>query len=235
MPDWRSWDTLGRRVKGRRKDLKLTQEQLAKAAGLSQADVSKIERGEIQQPAKVPQLARALQCDAIWLSEGGDQPDTDGAIAHRVAEQPTQYLPGFEPLSITLLSTGGSMGLGSEQHDEVVIGRLTVSPHWAVKTLKPTKLENLRFIHGYGDSMEPTFSDGDILLVDTGIRSCDVDGVYVLEANQRLFIKRVTERFDGVHEITSDNPSVKTVQALDGSQQVDILGRVIWTWNGKKI
>jgi phage repressor protein C with HTH and peptisase S24 domain len=57
----------------------------------------------------------------------------------------------------------------------------------------------------------------------------------VLEANQRLFIKRVTERFDGVHEITSDNPSVKTVQALDGSQQVDILGRVIWTWNGKKI
>lgn len=150
-------------------------------------------------------------------------------------QEPTAHLPGFEALSIPLLANAASMGTGHDQHDDVVVGRLTVSPQWVAKTLKPTRIENLRFIHGYGDSMEPTFSDGDILLVDTGIRACDVDGVYVLSANDRLFIKRVTERFDGVHEITSDNPRVKTVQELDGSRPVTVLGRVVWTWNGRKL
>lgn len=148
----------------------------------------------------------------------------------------TEYLPGFQPLSIPVLAQAGSMGHGEDQmHDEVVIGRLTVSPEWALKTLKPTKLENLRFIHGYGDSMEGTFADGDILLVDSGVTDPKIDGVYVLEANQRIYIKRVRQRMDGAFEISSDNPNVKTVDVLDGRAQVTVHGRVIWAWNGKKM
>lgn len=149
----------------------------------------------------------------------------------------TDFLPGFDQFSIAKLANSAGMGGGSERlPDDVVVGRLTVSPQWIAKTIKSlTKPENLRFIHGYGDSMEPTFSDGDILLVDVGVRDCDIDGIYVLAANDRLFIKRVTERLGGGHEITSDNPKVKTVQALDGSEPVEILGRVVWAWNGKKL
>jgi hypothetical protein len=166
-----------------------------------------------------------------WFTQG--RAGTLTLVADNEAPQQEMFGDG---INIAVLSAAGSMGPGAEQHDDVVIGRITVSPQWAAKTLTPlTKMENLRFIHGYGDSMEPTYSDGDILLVDVGVRNCDVDGIYVLEANDRLFIKRVTERFDGVHEITSDNPKVKTVQALDGSQPVDVLGRVIWAWNGKKL
>jgi hypothetical protein len=151
-------------------------------------------------------------------------------------QETTEYLPGFEKLHIPVLAQAGSMGLGAEQlHDEVVIGRLTVSPEWALKTLKPSKLENLRFIHGYGDSMDPTFSDGDILLVDSGMLDPDIDGVYVLEANGRIYIKRVRQRMDGKYEVSSDNPTVKTADVLDGSHQLNVRGRVIWCWNGKKL
>lgn len=129
------------------------------------------------------------------------------------------------------------MGPGEDQmHDEVVVGRLTVSPQWVARTIKPlTKLENLRFIHGYGDSMETTFADGDILLVDAGVKEPKIDGVYVLEANDRLYIKRVRQRMNGSFEISSDNPNVKTVDVLDGSHQVNVLGRVVWAWNGRKL
>lgn len=235
MDSYDDLDTLGKRVKARRLYLKLSQTQLAGLADMSQGDISKIERGDSQQTSKIAQLAAALQCNAYWLATGnGDSGFVQPAFS--VEQTKAQFLPGFEQLSITVLSTGASMGPGAEQHDDVVIGRITVRPEWVTKTLKPlTKIENLRFIHGYGDSMEPTFTDGDILLVDTGVHTADIDGIYVLEANDRLFIKRVTERFDGTHEITSDNPRVKTVQALDGSQQVDILGRVVWAWNGKKL
>lgn len=146
------------------------------------------------------------------------------------------YLPGFEKLSIPLLANSGSMGAGDDQlHDEVVIGRLTVSPEWALKTLRPTKLEHLRFIHGYGDSMKGTFEDGDILLVDTGVEEPKIDGVYVLEANERIYIKRVRQRLDGEYEISSDNPNVRTVDVLDGRREVKVRGRVVWAWNGKKL
>lgn len=155
----------------------------------------------------------------------------------REETQPTtEYLPGFEKLHIPVMAQSGSMGVGTDQmHDEIVVGRLTVSPEWALKTLKPTSLENIRFIHGYGDSMEGTYRDGDILLVDSGIETPDIDGVYVLEANNRIYIKRVRQRMDGKYEISSDNPNVKTVDVLDGSNAVKVCGRVIWAWNGKKL
>jgi phage repressor protein C with HTH and peptisase S24 domain len=138
--------------------------------------------------------------------------------------------------AIGVLATGASIGPGAEQHDEVVVGRLTLSPTWISKSLMPlTRPENLRFIHGYGDSMQPTFIDGDILLVDTGVQEVKVDGIYVLAANDRLYIKRVRQRMDGTFEISSDNATVKTVDVLDGSRPVDVLGRVVWVWNGKKI
>jgi transcriptional regulator with XRE-family HTH domain len=68
------WDTLAKRVKGRRLLLKFSQEQLAEFAGLGQSDISKIERGDSQQTAKIAQLARALRCDPLWLATGDGDP-----------------------------------------------------------------------------------------------------------------------------------------------------------------
>lgn len=137
---------------------------------------------------------------------------------------------------IPLMAAAGSMGPGSDQHDDVVIGRLALSQSWIGRVVKPhTETANLRFIHGYGDSMAPTFNDGDVLLVDGGVRCVMVDGVYVLGAQDRIYIKRVRRRMDGVFEVSSDNPTVKTVDVLDGSHPVDVLGKVVWIWNGKKV
>ena len=128
------------------------------------------------------------------------------------------------------------MGVGTDQHHEdVIVGSIALSPHWIEKEVRPSQFGALRFIHACGDSMTPTFVDGDVLLVDTGARDPSVDGVYVLEAHQRVFIKRVRQRLDGNYEVSSDNPTVKTIDVLDGSHQVDVLGRVVWAWNGKKL
>jgi phage repressor protein C with HTH and peptisase S24 domain len=83
--------------------------------------------------------------------------------------------------------------------------------------------------------MHPTFNDGDILMIDTGDKSVTADKIYVLQAHGRLFIKRVRQRIDGVFEISSDNPSVKTVDILNGDHEVEVKGRVLWVWNGRKL
>lgn len=160
----------------------------------------------------------------------------DPGTAIVVTKQMAPFLPGFDGLSIPVLAQAGSMGEGADQLvDEVVVGRLTVSPDWVSRTIKPlSNLRNLRFIHGYGDSMEPTFHDGDILLVDVGIKDPAIDGIYVLEANERIYIKRVRQRLNGEYEVTSDNPIVKTVDDLNAAG-VQVCGRVVWVWNGKKL
>lgn len=33
----------------------------------------------------------------------------------------------------------------------------------------------------------------------------------------------------------SDNATVKTVDVLNGGQSIDVLGRVVWCWNGRKL
>lgn len=139
-------------------------------------------------------------------------------------------------LHVPVLANAASMGNGAEMAEEdVLAGALTLSPRWVSSTLHPSHHDALRFIHGYGDSMIPTFASGDVLLVDTGVTEVRIDGVFVLRAHDRLFIKRVRQRMDGRFEISSDNPTHKTVDTLSGDQSVQVLGRVIWVWNGRKI
>jgi phage repressor protein C with HTH and peptisase S24 domain len=138
---------------------------------------------------------------------------------------------------ITLMNAYGSMGEGNDcPDDEVPIDLIRLKKDWVQEAIRPlTSPTNLYFVHALGDSMQPTLNHGDILLIDTGVRAADVDGVYVLRAHKRLFIKRVRQRLDGSYEISSDNPTVKTVDVLNGEHEVEILGKVVWVWNGRKV
>ena len=84
--------------------------------------------------------------------------------------------------------------------------------------------------------MSPTFSDGDVLLVDVGSRDpASHEGVYVLEVQGKSYIKRVRMRMDGSLEVSSDNVNIKTVDVLNGDHEVQVKGRVVWAWNGRKL
>lgn len=56
-------DTFATRAKARRLELGLSQDQAAALSGLKQPDISKIERGKIQQTTEILGLARALRCN----------------------------------------------------------------------------------------------------------------------------------------------------------------------------
>ena len=138
---------------------------------------------------------------------------------------------------IPVLANSGAMGAGSEMLDgDYVVGDLALSPHWINQYIRPASIRELRFIHAHGDSMAPTFSDGDVLLVDSGAKDpASHEGVYVLEVHGKVYIKRVRMRMDGTLEVSSDNVTIKTVDVLNGEHQVRVLGRVVWAWNGRKL
>lgn len=140
-----------------------------------------------------------------------------------------------DAILIPRLASVGSMGNGSATLvEDVVIGEVPFSRRWLRLHVPRSRPEGLRLLSSYGDSMKGTLDSGDFALVDTDCQVVDIDGIYVLQANDQLFIKRVTRKMDGRHEVTSDNPSVRTVDVLDGTQQVRICGRVVYGWNGRR-
>jgi phage repressor protein C with HTH and peptisase S24 domain len=79
-----------------------------------------------------------------------------------------------------------------------------------------------------GDSMAPTLSDGDEILVDREDGAGRVrDGIYVLRIEGTLVVKRVAVGPGGRLAVRSDNQAYPGWPDLDPAA-VDLVGRVVW-------
>lgn len=178
----------------------------------------------IEDAAGVPRGFLDTPCD--------DQHDAPGAAAVSVAKK-------TDVVEIPLMNASGSMGLGRPAPDhETVVDVLRLSRDWVHSNLKSiSNPANLAALSAYGDSMEPTFADGDILMVDRGVNAIRLDAVYVLQLHGELFIKRVQRRItDGAIIIKSDNPIYEPAVISNGEREsLSVLGRVVWAWNGRKL
>lgn len=144
-----------------------------------------------------------------------------------------------EAVTVRISDASASMGIGIPMLDhEQSVASMQLSKTWIQGHLpKISSIESLAILTAYGDSMMPTFNDGDLLLVDRGIGQIDIDGVFVLNRNSELFVKRVRRRFsDGAIIIKSDNPLFGEDIVENGDKErLAVLGRVVWAWAGKKL
>jgi phage repressor protein C with HTH and peptisase S24 domain len=86
----------------------------------------------------------------------------------------------------------------------------------------------LSAIRVMGESMEPTLSDGDDILVDRDDGVIRLrDGIYVLRADDVLIVKRVIVGEDRQVSIHSDNPAWASRPSLEMAD-VQLVGRVVW-------
>lgn len=74
------------RVLKRRKQLGLTQKELAKRVGVKQQSIQQLEDGVVKRPRYLLELSSALECDAHWLSTG------KGSADFNLSDRP--YIPG---------------------------------------------------------------------------------------------------------------------------------------------
>lgn len=66
--------TLAERMVWARQKMRLTQEELAKKAGVAQSTIAGLETSYRQNPRRLPQIAKALEIDPMWLAEGKGDP-----------------------------------------------------------------------------------------------------------------------------------------------------------------
>jgi len=140
--------------------------------------------------------------------------------------QPAPIRDGL--VEIAVLDVDASAGFGAVAEDETAHTRFGFDERWLAR-LTPAKSASLSIIHVVGDSMEPTLSDGDEVMVDASDHGSRLrDGIYVLRADDALVVKRVTLKPGGRKiTISSDNSSYPSWDDVDRSE-IQVVGRVIW-------
>jgi DNA-binding XRE family transcriptional regulator len=73
---------VGSRIRSKRKEVKMNQKTFATSLGISQPEVSNIEKGKrVMTTEKVAKIASVLGCDANWLATGTTSTGTNTAGA----------------------------------------------------------------------------------------------------------------------------------------------------------
>lgn len=146
----------------------------------------------------------------------------------------TEIPEGF--IRIPKMSALGSMGSGIDgelAHDNV-LEYITVSKDWIVRTMGPySKADNLRIIHGRGDSMAPTFSDNTPLLVDIGVTDFQQDAIYLFQLFGEVYIKRLQRKPRGGYKAISDNKYYESFEILE-PDDFRVIALVVGAWNFSK-
>lgn len=208
-------DELARLIEERREDYAALSRMLGRNAAYIQQF---IKRGVPRKLAEEDRhkLARYFGVDESLLGGPAKEPE------------PAEHL-----IAIPRFDIRASAGAGAFAEGERPVAHLGFDERF-LKQLSASSPSDLSIIRVRGDSMFPTLADGDDIMVDRSVAGTHLsDGIYVLRRDDTLMVKRIAVH-PGTRRLTisSDNNSYPAWSDVD-SQEVDVIGRVVWA--GRKI
>jgi transcriptional regulator with XRE-family HTH domain len=210
----------GERVKLRRKELKLSQEKLAKLAGVSQTTIAQIERGRNEASTRILEIARALGVRAEWLSDeradkfpakhisagadllvtsqNGDliaiaEAKVGPNISGKNETKPGPELQGKVPL--ISWDRARTWDLSMHAPDETAAGRWLFCPaeHSAATFCLENNTDTM------DDGARGSYREGEILFVDPLVPPGPERDVIVDLPNGRVVFRRLKEDSEGIY------------------------------------
>lgn len=164
------------------------------------------------------------------------------AAAEEAEEGPSNYLPAnlasLRPTNTEILipqyDIRAAMGHGQvpPEYNEAVRNLVVREEILREKGVTYTAASSLAMITGWGQSMEGTINDKDLVIVDRGVKEFVGEGIYVMTWHQELYIKRVMRLDEVNYRLISDNPHYENQTAR--IEDVTIHAKVLFIWNGRK-
>lgn len=142
--------------------------------------------------------------------------------------------PINEEIVIPQYDVRAAMGHGQvpPEYTEVVRNLVVREDILREKGVTYTSKTALGMINGWGQSMEGTINDKDLVIVDKGVQDFIGDGIYVLTWHHELYIKRVMRLDEDHYRLISDNQHYENQTAR--IDDVTIHAKVILIWNARK-
>lgn len=149
------------RIKKRRKELKLSQAQLAELVGNSQKAIAKWETGKTRRPTMLKELAEALRCSQDWLLGGQGSPS----------------IPTRVPI-ISWVQAGD------------LVEAVEIPHEWRSWIDYPVQHNNMIALEVKGSSMNRVSPDGSVIIVDLRERDLIQNRLYVIRVGNETTYKR---------------------------------------------
>lgn len=213
------------RLTNRRKRLGFSQRDLAKMVNVSVNTIQSYESGCLPRGEHFLNLARSLQCSLDWLIGL----NTEG-LSWPITVNDSDNLPGSpgQEESNTPRSWVYPAFLESEVPNQTARTPIPVSFERKWITALINNVDNARLILAKGPAMQPTFTDGDLLLINIGQRQIYQGQVYIIHLDGYILINRVEIRPGGVYRIVSDNREIAPPYEI-AANQMKVLGQVVWS------
>lgn len=148
---------------------------------------------------------------------------------HRLQDRPRAVTSGADDfVFVPQYDVRASAGHGSLVHSEQIVDHLAFKKAW-VKNSLGCNAKDLALITVKGDSMEPTLSNDDLILVNLQRNQITNNAVYVLQYDGALLVKRIQRLMNGSVVIKGDNPEYRA-EELSANQAalLRVFGMVVW-------
>lgn len=218
-------NTLSERLKTARKNMGLTQVQLAEKVGVSQNTIQKVEKGG--DTKYINQLAKALGVNPEWLQFGVGEMLSEVVDDVDVIDTEKDYSDTH--ISIDLYDIRLSAGNGKQvvewiprKSDEPLLFR---EAWFRVKRLSP---KNCKAMYVRGHSMSPVLEDWDTVIVDVSDTEIADGEIYALIYNKNFYIKQIVRTGKGI-QLLSFNTEYKPINVPDEElNNLQVIGRKVW-------
>lgn len=213
-----------------RKRSGLNQSELARRLGIRPQSVQQWEKG-----TATPKLDRLT---AIAQVLGVSLESLTGQEPIPVVKEETVDSDPDDIIKIPRFNAIASMGAGDVVYpdEDQVVEHLSIRKSWLRQHVSCSSFNKLEVITGRGDSMVPTFENGDILLVDTGIEKITSDAIYALNIGGELFVKRIQRNIDGGLIVISDNKDYEKMYIpKDELDTVRVIGKIVFAWTASRL
>lgn len=142
--------------------------------------------------------------------------------------------PRQEEILIPQYDIRAAMGHGQvpPEYNEAVRNLVVREEILREKGVTYTSATALAMITGWGQSMEGTINDKDLVIVDRGVKDFIGEGIYVVTWHQDLYIKRLMRLDEDHFRLISDNQHYENQTAR--IDDVTIHAKVLLIWNARK-
>ena len=219
---------------------KMTQEQLALAIGVHRNTVARWESEKgVPDYNALREIVVHFKISPEWLfAETGDTSPTPApeivAFAPDAPQKtgdtsPASTPDGVDVFFVPKVEARLSAGTGSLVVDGDVEGYFAFRSDWLLHKGAPAQMVLMSVS---GDSMSPTISNGDMVLVNQGQKDVIAGAIYAVGVDDSILVKRLDKQ-PGKLVLVSDNREAYPPLELDMTDEavcesVRIIGRVLW-------
>jgi phage repressor protein C with HTH and peptisase S24 domain len=202
-----------------------TQRKFAKMLGFSASYLSEAESGKTKPSLELLiSISKITNCNLHWLLTG-EGPMFLEPSEFMAKEDSASYGELGEFVLIPKVALEGGMGTEGRGIEGGAKEKYAFGRKWLQSK---GNFEDFILFAVRGDSMDPTITDGDVVLIDRSKKQVVVGDIYALRTENAVMVKRLQPMDANRIKVMSDNKLYESYEIDLGTGDIEIIGQVIW-------